>query len=99
MTTTFEIHAIDSDNGRIHKGYEQKLEKLKADQARDIENMSKTEMWAAMDITDEELYYQCLLEIRNEDQSSIWEGFPANTPDLEKELTDERFLGYKGLVK
>ncbi|MGM0532089.1 MAG: hypothetical protein ACQER7_12145 [Bacteroidota bacterium] len=98
MTTTFEIPRIDTEAERIDNSFSKKVERTKAMYPHHTK-MSAIEFLALLDPTDEELYYQCLLEIRNEDQSCIWEGFPANTPELEKELTDKNFLDTKKMIE
>ena len=98
METTFEIDRIDVEADRIGREFDFKVETIKA-MYPNYTKMSEIEFLALVEPTDEELYYQCLLEIRNENQSMIWEGFPANTQEEEKKLADQNFMDTRTMIE
>lgn len=82
---------------QIGKDYLAKFEQVKKDNP-DYENYSICKLWSIMDLTDDELWYLSYLDILNEEQNMVWEGFPESSPEEKIALASEKFLQNKAAI-
>lgn len=86
------------DLKKIEKEYQAKFEKVKREFS-DHENRSLLELFARMDLTDDEIWFLSYLEILQEDKNMVWEGFPGLKPDERDELVATRFEDKKKSIE
>ena len=87
----------EKDFEQISKDYDAKFELLKIN-LPDYENHSLNEIYAKMDLTDNEIWYLSYLEVKNDDENAEWEGFGTIDPEGLVKMWTERFNSMKDSI-
>ncbi len=86
------------DLKKTGRTYRTKFEKVKK-AFPDHENRSLLELFARMDLTDDEIWFLAYMEILQANKNMVWEGFPELKPDERDELVATRFKDKRNRIE
>ncbi|WDP90472.1 MAG: hypothetical protein HUN04_12530 [Desulfobacter sp.] len=82
----------------LERSYKAKVEALERT-LKSFDNYSMVELWARMDLADDEIMYLSALEIQNEENNMEWEGFGSYNENERESLIKDRFVQNKFLIR